>query len=302
MWKKDTMNVFSGIWPALVTPSNTDGTVNLDSLHTLIDYLIGKGVHGFYVGGTTGEGVFTSFAERQKLVESSLRHINGRVPVIVHVGAVAAGDAAAFARHACDHGAVAISSIIPPLYESPESIGRYYRDIAAATPSLPLLVYLLNPRLDGVALMRSIMDIPNLGGAKYTGPNMYEMRNIIDLGAGKWTMFSGMDEQATFGLMTGANGLIGSTLNFMPGAYLGIYRAVQEGRFADAHALQLRANRVTSAMIGVGFSGALKAVLTDIVGVEMGSPRLPGLPLSAEKRIKLRDALAQTDYAQLVAI
>ncbi len=296
------MNTFSGIWPALVTPSNADGSVNFDSLYALIDYLIGKGVHGFYVGGTTGEGVFTSFAERQKLVESALRHINGRVPVIVHVGAVAAGDAEAYARHAYDHGAAAISSIIPPLYESLESIGSYYRTIAAATPDIPLLIYLLNPRLDSVALMRSVMDIPNLGGAKYTGPNMYELRSIIDLGGGAWTLFSGMDEQATFGLMTGANGLIGSTLNFMPGVYLSIYRAVQEGRFADAHALQLRANRVTSAMIEIGFSGVLRTVLSGLVGVEMGSPRLPGLPLSVEKRGKLRDALARTDFDQLVAL
>lgn len=296
------MNIFSGIWPALVTPSNADGTVNHENLHALIDYLIGKGVHGFYIGGTTGEGVFTSFAERMKLIESSLRHIDGRVPAIVHIGAVAVGDAEAYARHAHNHGAAAISSIIPPFYESMESIGRYYRAIAAATPELPLLVYLLNPRIDSVALMRSLMDIPNLGGAKYTGPNMYEMRSIIDLGGGAWTLFSGMDEQAAFGVMTGANGLIGSTLNFMPGAYQHIYRAVQEGRIADAHALQLRVNRVTAAMIEAGFSGALKTVLSDILGVEMGHPRLPSLPITAEGKAALRAALSRTDYDQLVAM
>lgn len=296
------MNVFSGVWPALVTPSNPDNSINLNGLYTLIDYLIDKDVNGFYVGGTTGEGIFMSFADRQRLVEAALRHINGRVPSIVHVGAVATGDAEALARHARDHGAVAISSIIPPLYESGESIRRYYTALAAATPDIPLLTYLLNPRLDSVALMRSLLDIPNLGGAKYTGPNMYELRNIVELGGGQWTLFSGMDEQAIYGLMMGATGNIGSTINAFPGAFLAIYDAVREGRTTDAQELQVRLNRVIKAMIEAGFSGALRMILSDMLKVETGSPRLPALPLDTEGQTALRRKLAETDFDQLIAL
>ena len=296
------MNVFTGVWPALVTPSNPDNSINLNGLNALIDYLIDKGVNGFYVGGTTGEGIFMSFADRERLVEAALRHINGRVPTIVHVGAIATGDAESLARHARDHGAVAISSIIPPLYEGSKSISRYYTALAAATPDIPLLTYLLNPRLDAVAMMRSLLDIPNLGGAKYTGPNMYELRNIVELGGGKWTLFSGMDEQAIYGLMMGATGNIGSTINAFPGVFLAIYQAVQEGRTADAQDLQVRLNRVIRAMIEVGFSGALRMVLSDMLRIDTGNPRLPALPLSPEARTALREKLAQTDFDQLIAL
>lgn len=296
------MEQFSGVWPALVTPGNPDNSINLHALYALIDTLIDKQVHGFYVGGTTGEGVFMPFTERQKLVEMTMRHINGRVPVIVHVGAVATGDAETLARHAQDHGAVAISSIIPPLYESGESIRRYYTALGAAAPDVPLLAYLLNPRLDGVALMRSLLDIPTLGGAKYTGPNMYEMRNIIELGGGQWTLFSGMDEQAIFGLMMGATGNIGSTINAFPGVFLAMFRAVQEGRSADALDLQLRLNRVIAVMIEAGFSGALRMVLSDMIQMDTGNPRLPSLPLGPEGQQALRARLAQTDYAELIAM
>lgn len=296
------MSIFTGIWPALVSPSNPDLTVNLAALYALIDYLIDKGVDGFYVGGTTGEGIFMPFAERQKLVEASLRHINGRVPVIVHVGAVAAGDAEYLARHARNHGAAAISSIIPPLYESSESIHRYYAGLGAAAPDLPLLAYLLNPRLDGVALMRSLLDIPNLGGAKYTGPNMYELRNIVELGGGDWTLFSGMDEEALYGLMMGATGNIGSTINAFPGVYLAIYKAVQEGRLADAQDLQVRVNRLTRAMIEAGFSGALRMILGDLVKLDMGHPRLPALPLGPDGQRALREQLARLGFDELAAM
>lgn len=296
------MQVFSGIWPALMTPTAENHSVNFPALHALIDYLIGKGVQGFYVGGTTGEGIYISYTERLRLVESALAHVAGRVPCIVHVGAVSVDDAANFARHARDHGAAAVSSIIPPLYESLDSIRRYYSAVAASVSELPLLTYILNPRLDATALMRSLLDIPNLGGAKYTGPNMFEMRQIIDMGAGRWTMFSGMDEQALYGLMMGVTGCIGSTLNFMPGAYLEMMRAVQEGRLADAQELQVRANKVTAAMIEVGFTGALKAVLTDILGIQMGEPRLPNLPLREGGHVALREKLAKTDFRALVAM
>ena len=52
------MNTFGGIWPALMTPATEDGDVNIAALDALIDYLIGKGVDGFYAGGTTGEGIY----------------------------------------------------------------------------------------------------------------------------------------------------------------------------------------------------------------------------------------------------
>ena len=296
------MEIFRGIWPALMTPTGENHSVNLPGLFALIDYLINKGVDGFYLGGTTGEGIYLSYTERQRLIQSALQHVNGRVPCIVHVGAVSVDDAIDHAQHARSHGAVGISSIIPPLYDSIEIVRRYYSAVAAAVPDLPLLTYILNPRIDSVALMHSILDIPNLGGAKYTGPNMFELRQIIDMGQGRWTLFSGMDEQALYGLMMGATGNIGSTLNFMPGVYIALMRAVREGRLVEAQELQLRANRVTAAMIEVGFTGALKDILTRILGIDMGEPRLPNLPLTDKSRTALRENLAKTDFEALVAL
>jgi N-acetylneuraminate lyase len=128
---------------------------------------------------------------------------------------------------------------------------------------------------------------------------MFEFRQIVELGKPGWTLFSGMDEQAIYGLMMGATGCVGSTLNFMPGVYLRIYEAVEQGRHAEAQQLQLRANRITAAMIEVGFGGALKAVLSDLLGIDMGKPRLPALPLSDDKRSALRAKLQSLDFDAL---
>lgn len=296
------MQVFKGIWPALVTPSNPDHTVNVDVLRDLVDYLLDKGVDGFYVGGTTGEGIFMPVAQRKLLVETVMPHINGRVPVILHAGAISVDDAIDLAQHGRAHGVVGFSSIIPPMYTSLDTIVPYYTQLAASVPDLPFFAYILNPDLDSVAFMKSLLGIPNLGGSKYTGPNMYEFRQIIDLGAGRWTMFSGMDEECVYAAMMGATGAIGSTLNVMPGAYRQIHEHVAAGQYAEAQDIQVRANKVIEAMISVGFQGALKEIISRLLGKSAGEPRLPRLPLSASQREQLHRQLAETDFEALAAL
>lgn len=296
------MQIFRGIWPALVTPSNADHTVNVDVLSELVAYLLDKGIDGFYVGGTTGEGVFMPVAQRKLLVERVMADINGRVPVIVHVGAISLDDAVDMARHAQEQGAVGFSSIIPPMYGSIDLVARYYHELAAAVPDMIFMPYILNPDIEPLPLMQRLLDIPNLGGTKYTGPNMFEFRQILDLGGDKWTMFSGMDEQCLYAAMMGATGAIGSTLNFMPGVYRQIHDCVRSGEYEAAQALQIRANKVTDVMSRIGFQGALKEVLTKLLGKPVGDPRLPRIPLTDAQRDQLHQELAETDFDALVAM
>lgn len=295
------MRQFTGAWPALVTPFTQQDQVNVPVLRRLVDYLISKGIGGFYVCGSTGEGVGMSVAERKLVLETVIEQNNGRVPVIAHVGAVAAGDAAALARHAQEAGADGIASIIPPLYNQVTAIHDYYAGLDAAAPELPLLTYIFGGPADAVALMRALMDIPTLAGGKYTGPNMYEFRRLIDLGKGEWTLFSGMDEQCCFAAMFGASGCIGSSLNYHPGAYRNMQQLVESGDFAQATELQIKVNLTTERMIDVGYLGALKAVM-QWLDFDCGQPRLPNLALPAEKQATLRSALESVGFFELSAL
>jgi N-acetylneuraminate lyase len=294
------MSQFSGAWPALVTPFSANGSVNVPVLRRLVDHLIGKGVGGFYVCGSTGEGIYMTVAERKLVLETVVEQVGGRVPVIAHVGCVAAGDAQALARHAQDAGADGVASIIPPLYNSTASIHAYYAGIAEAAPNLPLFTYIFGGPVDAVALMRSLMDIPTLAGGKYTGPNMFEFRRIIDLGEGKWTLFSGMDEQCLFAAMFGASGCIGSSLNYHPGAYREIGRSVPDN-LAHGTELQLRANLTTAAMFEFSYLGALKTVMSWL-DFDCGQPRLPNLALPAEQEPALRRQLEAVGFFELAAL
>lgn len=292
------MRSFNGVWPALVTPFTAEDTVNVPVLRELVEYLIDKRVDGFYVCGTTGEGIYMSVEERKLIAEIVLKQLRGRVPAIVHVGCVSVRDAVALAQHAQRVGAAGVSSILPPFYSNPQSLHNYFATIAAAVPNLPLLTYIFGGPMDAVALMREWMKIPNVVGTKYTGPNMYEFRHIVELRSDDWTVFSGMDEQCLFAAMFGASGNIGSTLNFMPGVYREIHACCKNGDLTRGRELQIRANKVTSVLLPFGFPGALKEVM-GMLGFDCGKPRLPNLPLLEEKRDSLHAQLETVDFSKL---
>ncbi|MCC6168975.1 MAG: dihydrodipicolinate synthase family protein [Caldilineaceae bacterium] len=300
------MTKFEGAWPALATPFTSGGEVNLTSLRGLVEYLIGKGIGGFYVCGSTGEGVYMTAGERKTVTEAVIGQAAGRVPVIVHVGSMVLLDALALARHAQDAGAAGVASIIPPQYNDVQSIVDYFTLLGQAAPQTPLLSYIFGGPADATALMRQLMGIPTIAGSKYTGPNMYELRQIVELGrdyrgATPWTVFSGMDEECYFASLFGASGNIGSTLNYIPGVYREIHRARAAGNAARGVELQLAANELTRILFTYGFMGAMKHVI-GMLGFDYGQPRLPGRPFAKERAAGLEAELRAADFERLAAL
>ena len=297
------MTHLQGAWPALMTPHALDGGPNLTALRALVRHLLTKEIGGFYVNGTTGEGVFMSVADREQVLETVLDEVAGRVPVVSHVGAMAAGDAFRLAGHAATCDAGGFASIIPPLYNSSAAVESYYRRLAAAAPDLPFFMYVINASVPILPLVESLLDIPNLAGGKYTGPDMFEFRRVLDAGAGRdaWSLSSGMDEMCVAAVLAGSVGNIGSTLNFMPGAYARMRSLVAEGRTEEAMQLQLRANRVTAIMIDHGFGGALYTVVKHL-GIDAGRPRLPNLEQNAADAATMLRTLQQAGLDDLAAM
>ncbi|MEZ4711882.1 MAG: dihydrodipicolinate synthase family protein [Caldilineaceae bacterium] len=299
------INRFSGAWPALITPHTADGGVNVDVLTALTEHLLAQGADGLYVCGSTGEGVYMPVAQRKLVVETVTAHVQGRVPVIAHIGALAMADALELARHAQEASVQGISSIIPPFYRSGPAAKAYFGAIGDAVPDLPLLPYLIGLPMDLVSLMKLLMEIPSVAGTKYTGPDMYEFREILHLSDGQrrhgWTIFSGMDEQCALAAMFGSHGNIGSTLNFMPGIYKQIHAAVQAGDLTRARDLQLRANEATRIAISFGFMSALFDIM-NMLGFDCGDPLLPNVPLSGEQKGELRRQLAEVGFEEIVSM
>ena len=141
--------LFRGIIPALYTCYQDDGAVNCAETVRLAQWLVEKGVGGFYLCGSTGNGLLLTSNERQRIVESVAAGLDGQVPLMVHVGTMNTADAVALARHAAKlKGVCAISSLPPQYYPVPLDHEIQHLSTIAAAGELPFYPYVFGTTVD----------------------------------------------------------------------------------------------------------------------------------------------------------
>ena len=109
---------FQGVFPAFYACYEEDGTVSPARTRVLADYLWKKGVKGLYVGGSSGECIYQSVAERKLILENVMEEVGGKMTIIAHVACNTTADSQELARHAESLGVDAIAAI-PPIYFQP---------------------------------------------------------------------------------------------------------------------------------------------------------------------------------------
>src|SRR5437016_4207674 len=98
-------NKFTGTWPAMLTPIGADGSPALDVCEQLVELFIRQGLDGVFIAGSTGQWPLLTIDERQMIAERVVAVAAGRLPVMVHVGAISTADATRLAKHAARIGA-----------------------------------------------------------------------------------------------------------------------------------------------------------------------------------------------------
>lgn len=280
-----------GIIPALITPYADDGGIHGELLRTLVRHLMAKGAAGFYVGGSTGEGLLQTVEERKRVLETVLQETDGKVPVIAHVGAMDTASCVELARHAARAGADAVSAVTPFYYKhGPEQIRRHYLDIAEAA-DIPLIVYHF-PGFTGAQLSADFVGelaaaCESIIGLKFTSRDMYEMQQIIDICGEDFLVFNGSDECALAGFATGACGAIGSTFNIMPELFVALHRHCAAGQWSEARRLQYEANRLIRELLKYDVI-AFEREMLRLQGFDVGPPRKPIRQLTDTERREIR--------------
>ena len=289
---------FVGVIPALVTSFDEEGNFDERRQRNAVRFLLGEEVHGLYLTGSTGEGFVMTPDERKQVVEVVIDEVKGRVPVIVHVGAIGTKISTDLARHAERTGADAISSV-PPFYWkfSEDQMFNYYRDITRSV-EVPMIVY--NIALAGAvgfSFIKRLATIPGVAGIKYTLSSQFEIMRIKEEIGRDFVVFSGSDEQAVAGLALGADGLIGSFYNLIPELFLELYNAVRANDLARAREAQRIANAIILFTLDRNFMPTMKAGM-QWMGVDAGWCREPFGQLDSatdakyrEEFRKLRDSL-----------
>ena len=274
----------NGIFTALLTPFNDDYTINEASLKKLVEFNLEKGVNGFYVGGSTGEGMVMSPEERKEVFRIVKEAAGDRVPMIAHCGAISTDSAIDMAKTAEALGYTAVSAVAPFYYSFPyPAIRKYYDDIVSSV-SIPMVVYNF-PGGNGFTFTADyaaeMFEDERFIGIKHTSADLFALQQFKQKIKRPVTLFNGFDEMCLGGLSMGADGAIGSTYNFMADRFLKIYDEFHNGSIEKAQKIQNGANEIIAEMIKYGVFQCEKAVLTHM-GIDMGPCRRPFLPISKE--------------------
>ena len=269
---------YQGIIPAFYACYDKDGNINPDAVQSLTTWFIEKGVNGLYVGGSSGECIYQSVAERKLVLENVMSVAKGKITIIAHVACNNTADSRELAAHAEFLGVDAIAAI-PPIYFKlpPHSIAKYWNDISDAAPNTDFIIYNI-PQLAGVSLTTSLLETmlknPRVIGVKNSSMPVQDIQMWIDTGA---IVFNGPDEQLISGLVMGATGGIGGTYGVMPQLYVKMYQLVKSGDFETALKIQNDCCRIIYKMCsGKGnMYGMIKEILRINNSLDCGSVRAP---------------------------
>ncbi len=293
---------FAGIWPAMLTPTTPSGEPNLAACEQLVDLFARQNLGGIYLVGSTGGWPLFTVAERKRIADTVVKAAAGRIPVMVHVGAVATADAVELAQHAAAVGADAVSAVGPIYYKHPPEVTfEFYRRVGAATP-LPLFAYHLSgvnqSALSPREFATRLLEIPTIAGMKITDHDLYPFGLIHGLAGDRLRLFSGADEVMCHAVLSGACGAIGTFYNVFGPACAAARTATEAGDVPAGRAFMLRFQAAIADAIAGGMWSFLRAAVRLKYGIDVEMPRPPLGAADGEWAVdRVRELVARVDGA-----
>lgn len=268
-------NDLNGVMPAMITSFNKDESINKEGLRNIINHSINEKVNGLYVTGSTGETFLMSSEEKKKVIDIIVEEVNGRVPVIAHIGSIGTKITTDLAEYATKAGVDGLSAL-PPFYYNftNEEIFNYYSDIAKSS-DLPIIIYNIErANLMDIDTLKKLAAIENIKGVKYTAATHFNFEVIKKEIGNYFKIYNGMDQMAISGLISGADGLIGSFYNLMPEIFVQIFENIKNGNIAEAKKLQIKANVIILYAVKKSGYSFIKMAL-NWMGIDSGYVRKP---------------------------
>ena len=287
------MNAFEGSYTVMLTPFTEGGAkVDLAATRRFVDWQIKEGTPGLIPLGSTGEFLSVADDERTQFIETIIDQAKGRIPVIVGTASEWSDEAVRYSKEAERLGAAGVM-IIPPFYATPtdDELFEHYRRIGEAI-SIPIMVY-NNPFTSNVdmkpALIARLGQIDNVLYVKESSGDIGRGREIERLSKGKVTVFAGYHAYDT--IVCGAKGWVSVIGNIAPRLSQDLYEITSKGDLVKGRDLYHRLLPTLDAISGDLYVSATKAAMP-LVGMPMGEPRPPRLPLPQDRTAGLKRALA----------
>lgn len=290
--------MFFGSIPALVTPFAA-GRVDEALFRDFVAWQLAQGSDGLVPCGTTGESATLTTVEHRRLIEIAVEIAAGKVPVIAGCGSNDTARAVELTRAAMGAGASAALHV-PPFYNRPNQEGIYGHLAAVAEVGIPIVLYNVPARtITDIAVdtMARLARLPNVVAVKDATGNLARVSAQREACGPDFIQLSGNDDMALgFNAMGGA-GCVSVTANVAPGPCADFQRAMREGRWDDALALQDRLFPLHAALFSDASPGPAKYALSKVRPDFPVELRAPMTPPSAASRKAVDAALAHAGLA-----
>jgi 4-hydroxy-tetrahydrodipicolinate synthase len=289
------MSQFKGAFVAIVTPF-TDGKIDEKELIDLIEFQIAGGTHGIVPCGTTGESATLSHEEHQRVVELTIKTVNGRVPVVAGSGSNSTSETIMLTRHAKEAGADGVL-VITPYYNKPSQEGLYlhFKTVAEAV-DIPIIMYNV-PSRTGVNMLPATVArcarLANIVGIKEATGDLNQVSEVIRLCPADFVVMSGDDFTAMATVAIGGQGVISVTANVAPAEMAELMTAALAGDFARARLLHYRLFPLIQAMFFDTNPVPAKTALALMGKIKAANPRLPICAMSSANLDKLTSVISE---------
>lgn len=277
---------FNGIYVPLVTPFNSDGSLDVETLKTLTESFIEKGVAGLVACGTTGEYYALNEEERATVLKTVASIGKGRITLIAGINDLSTEGACRRAKEAAALGYEAFM-LAPPAYSLPDQAGviAHYETVAKAT-DLPIIMYNFPARVGIEIEYETVVHLaknPNIAGLKESSGDFSRALQLLQTPFEDFEIVCGCDDQPVDFFFWGAKSWIAGAGNVFPEEQVALFNATQAGDWDKAKEIMLEIYPAIHSMESSNYNqkaklGCLKATLN------VGTVRLPLSDLSQTEK------------------
>jgi len=281
-----------GVIAVPLTPFDQDGNIRFDSLEKIIEFMIGKGIHGLFPCGSVSLGPLMKTEERKQILEFIVKVNQERVPVIAQIGAADTRTAVDLAHHAQSLGVDAIASI-PPFYipTDEEAMYEHFQEIKNAA-EIPVYAYnnLWTGKIISPRLFKKLVDL-GYQGMKDAGENILLHYNYFRLAPPSFNLLMGNETLALPAFVMGVKGFTSGTINAFPELNLELYRSFKKGNLKKAAKLQQKILQLSEIL-------SIAPVISNIYacikmrGIDFGFPRKPLQPVNKDLQNDLKEKIS----------
>lgn len=288
------MKKMFGVVPPLVTAFKENGELDEDAQKVIVNFLKER-VYGLFVCGSYGSGPLMNVEERKKVFEITVKEVNGKIPIIAHVGTTNLRDSIILAQHAEKCGADRVTAVPPYYYHhNEESILCYFSELVKAV-KIPVYVY-NNPKTVGYNINdQLILKLINIGvkGIKDSSFDIMMFANYLRKTPEDFDVVLGTEAMWLSAVALGAQAFIPGLGNAFPEICVDLFKAGINGDIVKCREIQKKVNALRDLMYSVGSTVVAVYNMLEFRGIVKTYPRNPFIQMKPDEKNKFKNKLIE---------